>query len=985
MKKLRKVYIGLLIGCIASVATSLFTTFFFQDLFNKFENFTYDMRYKWQYDPQVSRSDTLLNWQPNEDVVVCDIDERSMVKYGVYHKWPRSYHGDVARQLGPYSAVTGFDIIFGKADFGESGMTEIEKIMKSIGMATPPPVRESIRRQVDYDSMFCEGVRAAGNVIAATQMSDSIEYQFEADWREKSTEAWRLATSPHSGTRLPDSIGRMFLSEHPVAGGKTVLLEKDALDGIFPRLAQAAARIGFVNVVPDPDGVHRSVPLFNVFRGYTYPALSLQMAMYLVGTDISEIQITLGKDVNLGKPFKVWRDSTGALQTSFRSITGAMVEAIVESAPAIGRLEERRSLPVSSYLRLGKDQNGQVYGELASGTLPQEILQDLLGLSPKEFAELKAEEPAQIGRHTVIVRYADNTFDLRQMDDQDEEVDSWEGVNGSTLTLLHKAPLKRIKALKPGGSLLLATDLTISRQDGMLTSECPVLRRQALADLIALTPADLKDLKPMVKLGLGKDLRIPCDGNGHHIITFRGPARKAFRYISYYDIREPGRMAPQFFQHKSVIVGSSATALFDIVASPFAGRFPGVEIHATLLSDFLDGVFMRKLDPVRSWLILLGMGIIMGTLSYVMRPLWAGLTGLGLIIAHFLVSMTLFDGNVWIEIVRPILTLLLSYVAVVAYQYMTEEKDRKFLHETFKQYLSPALIDIMYESKKLPSLGGEEGIRSAFFTDIQGFSTFSEKLGSPTKLVELLNEYLTGMTDILVGEQGTLDKFEGDAIIAFFGAPYPQPDHAIRACAAGLKMQLKLAELRKKWQSEGDKWPKIVHEMRMRIGINSGQIVTGNMGCPMRMNYTMMGDAVNLAARLESGSKPYGCFVMISGETLGMTDGKFITRQLDVLRVVGKTEPVSVHEVIGFKDQMDEKINRLLDVFGRAYKAYLEQRWDDAVALFEEALTFEPNHGQSGVKTCPSIMMKERCIEYKKAPPVPVGQQWDGVYTAKSK
>jgi len=116
MKKLRKVYIGLLIGCIASVATSLFTTFFFQDLFNKFENFTYDMRYKWQYDPQVSRSDTLLNWQPNEDVVVCDIDERSMVKYGVYHKWPRSYHGDVARQLGPYSAVTGFDIIYATMD-----------------------------------------------------------------------------------------------------------------------------------------------------------------------------------------------------------------------------------------------------------------------------------------------------------------------------------------------------------------------------------------------------------------------------------------------------------------------------------------------------------------------------------------------------------------------------------------------------------------------------------------------------------------------------------------------------------------------------------------------------------------------------------------------------------------------------------------------------------------------------------------------------
>jgi len=179
MKKLKKVYIGFLIGTLASVFISLFTKNFFEDLFNKFESFTYDMRYKWKYDPQLTESDTLLNWQPNEDVVVCDIDERSMAKYGVYHKWPRSYHGDVVAQLTKDgAALSAFDIIFGVADFGKGRTEEIENILTRSGLRADSRTRAKIREQVNYDSMFCASVTKAGNVVAAVQMNDSNEYQF---------------------------------------------------------------------------------------------------------------------------------------------------------------------------------------------------------------------------------------------------------------------------------------------------------------------------------------------------------------------------------------------------------------------------------------------------------------------------------------------------------------------------------------------------------------------------------------------------------------------------------------------------------------------------------------------------------------------------------------------------------------------------------------------------------------------------------------
>ena len=215
------------------------------------------------------------------------------------------------------------------------------------------------------------------------------------------------------------------------------------------------------------------------------------------------------------------------------------------------------------------------------------------------------------------------------------------------------------------------------------------------------------------------------------------------------------------------------------------------------------------------------------------------------------------------------------------------EKDKRFLKDTFGTYISPELIEQMVEKKEEPKLGGDEKVHTAFFTDIESFSSFSEQMPAK-KLVELLNVYLTEMTTILLNCKGTLDKYRGDAIVAFFGAPMPVKDHEFWACKAALDMQKKLIELRKNWVLEENRWPKNVHNMQNRIGIHTGLMVTGNMGSKQRMNYTMMGDTVNLAARLESSCKQYGIYTQISDNTYNAIKNKIVCREIDRVAVLGK-------------------------------------------------------------------------------------------------
>ena len=502
---------------------------------------------------------------------------------------------------------------------------------------------------------------------------------------------------------------------------------------------------------------------------------------------------------------------------------------------------------------------------------------------------------------------------------------------------------------------------------------------------------------------------IPTDEEGKLRINYLGP-RKTFPHYSIGDILH-GDLPKGTFENKIVFIGATATGIYDMRNTPFDPVYPGLEIHATVADNILKNNFLHKpkWTVIYDILAIVVLGALIGIVLPRLNALYGILFAAGLFVLHIYMSRFLFiHAGLLVNIVYPLLVVILAYTAITLYHYLVEEKNKRFLHATFTSYLSPELIEQMVSSETMPELGGEARIITAYFTDIQSFSTFSEQL-TANQLVELLNEYLTAMTDILIEEGGTLDKYEGDAIVAFLGAPLYLPDHAIRACRVAVAMQDSLIKLRQKWGTEkplpdepdrniknlppdvwtpGEKWPKVVHEMKMRIGINTGEIVVGNMGSNMRMNYTMMGDAVNLAARLEAGAKQFGIYTSVSEYTMNAEfmdengEKKRVmdaveARFIDNITVVGKSEPVKIYELCAMKGGLSDQGKDLFEIFNKGMAHYVNMEWDAAITQFSESLKIE--RVPDG-KTTPSQVFLERCEEFKANPPVAPGERWDGVY-----
>jgi len=434
------------------------------------------------------------------------------------------------------------------------------------------------------------------------------------------------------------------------------------------------------------------------------------------------------------------------------------------------------------------------------------------------------------------------------------------------------------------------------------------------------------------------------------------------------------RLPASIFKDKIALIGASAPGLMDLRSTPIDPAYPGVEIHATIIQNILTNNFLKVVPGWASIIIVLLIGVIIGIISLNMKPLWGTITVIFCFIAYIYFSYKSFDASsFYFEGLRPIIAIIFTYMGIMVYRFLTEEKEKRFIRGAFAQYLAPSVIEQLTNNPEFLKLGGEKKVLTAFFSDVAGFSTISEKL-SPDELVNLLNEYLTVMTDIVLDHSGTVDKFEGDAIIAFFGAPVPYDDHALRACYVSIDMQKGLAKLREKWSKEPH-WPKIVHSMQMRIGLNTGPMVVGNMGSKTRMDYTMMGDSVNLAARLEGANKQYGTLNMISEYTYKDVKGSIEVRELDLIRVMGKTEPVRVYELLDRKGEVPHELQKVYNAYTEGLALYREQKWDDAIAKFEQALILK-------VDDEPSKRYIVRCEEFKASPPP---EDWDGIFTMTTK
>lgn len=461
--------------------------------------------------------------------------------------------------------------------------------------------------------------------------------------------------------------------------------------------------------------------------------------------------------------------------------------------------------------------------------------------------------------------------------------------------------------------------------------------------------------------------RIDTASDGSVMINYRGPAF-TFPNYSVWDLINR-KVDKDALRDKIVLLGATEVGVFDLRTSPVGVDFPGVEVHANLLDNLIYGdyFYLSDFTQVLTLAVVLVLGLFLGLVLPRLRALPGALLVLVLGGGFFYANYWSVENNqTWISFVYVLLTILLNWLGIMLFQYFGEEKDKRFIKGAFGQYLSPEIIEELVKNPKSLQLGGEQREITAFFSDVQGFSTISEAL-TPKELVELLNEYLTVMTDIIMRHGGTVDKFEGDAIIAFFGAPVVQADHALRCALASLEMQTRLGEMRAQWEKEARP------ELYMRIGINSDVAVVGNMGSAQRMDYTMMGDGVNLAARLEGVNKQYKCFTMISQNTKEAIGDACETRELDLIRVVGKSEPIRIYELIAPKGQLNEEIAKRNKYFAKALKLYRAQDWTEAAKYFSHCAKQGDPTGQ---------VFLDRCKQFLKSPPP---KNWDGVYQMTSK
>ncbi len=484
------------------------------------------------------------------------------------------------------------------------------------------------------------------------------------------------------------------------------------------------------------------------------------------------------------------------------------------------------------------------------------------------------------------------------------------------------------------------------------------------------------DKQPSIKIyeyGIGKlnigDLSIPVDEIGRLIVNYRGPA-KTFLHIPVTDIlKETSDIS--LIRDKIVVVGATAVGIYDLRVTPFSNVFPGLEIHANVIDSILSKDFIFY--PSWTYLFDILAIIITCLLLGIAIPRIGIATGTALFIVQFLgyifICFMLFYGKGWIlNLVYPLSAMFLVYVSVTLHRYMAESKQKKFIRNAFSTFLAPSVVQQLIESPEKLNLGGQEREITAFFSDVQGFTSIAEKL-SPKEIVDLLNEFLTEMTDILLEYEGTLDKFEGDAIIAFFGAPNDLPNHSEVACRACIKMQKKLEMLRTRWTSENRP------ALKMRIGLCSGNAIVGNMGSKNRMDYTMMGDTVNIAARLEGVNKIYGIYTMISDTTVAAAGNGIVTREIDLVSVVGRKAPLTIYELIGYPEDVNDKMKMTFELYAKGLEAYRKTDWDAAISHFIAALDITIDDG-------PSKTMLARCNEYKINPP---DKNWGGAYTIKMK
>ena len=475
-------------------------------------------------------------------------------------------------------------------------------------------------------------------------------------------------------------------------------------------------------------------------------------------------------------------------------------------------------------------------------------------------------------------------------------------------------------------------------------------------------------------------LVVPTDDRGQIWVHFNkhDPAR----YVSAKDVLQ-GNLPPDRLRGKLVLIGTSATGLLDIKTTPVEAAMPGVEVHAQILESVLTKSPLTYPEYAIGAEIVIA--VLFGLAIIVAAPMLSASTviALGVVLIAGLIGMSWYffvENSLLIDFTYPLMSSWLIYLVLTFVNYFREQKQRQQIRSAFGYYLSPHMVEQLAKSPEKLVLGGEERRMTILFSDVRGFTTISEHYkDDPQGLTRLMNRFLTPLTNAIIERKGTIDKYIGDAIMAFWNAPVDDGDQEANACDAALEMQARAQALNVELKREAETNGGVYMPLRIGIGLNTGPCVVGNMGSDFRFNYSVLGDTVNVASRLEARTKDYRLPLVIGSRTAEKAKEKFATMEIDLIQVKGKKEPEAVFAVLGRAGAEQEPgWTELRELNARMLENYRKQNWDEALSLIARARKVRDGFDVSGLYD----MYVERIEAYRANPPPP---DWDGVYEAESK
>jgi len=881
--------------------------------------------------------DARFNLRPsivtNPDVATIDIDDTALQEEGRWQDWTRDKHArivDVIRRGN--GALLGFDIYFSE---------ESEQILRPADIAGAGTLEDVMAAFRDHDAELADAAKRAGNVVWGST--------FVLDERKKEKDSAAPAKRIPS-RRSWENIG------HIIEKGYCLRAEKKSVAGVvqasspeavpFLALIEAADGVGFAQILREADGVVRKYPTFircdyppgeDSEYTYLFPSIGLAMACEYLQAPVANLILKPGEYLEIPDAFL-----PDGSKTNIRIPVSETGEMIINWA---GDYKDVfRHFPYSSLTRLAEAHKLSEIKEFISRQDPS-IFQN-----PPELMTTVAKAFPRVRDYATYVAYLYGAY-WYELLLEENQIKAFEpsiftelfGLSPDDDPGLYENQREVFDKVRLNHAML---DL-LCEQSGISASEA--------AKILGTTEEDAQNSLTTMQRLAGKGG--PADDDKP--LFFLPPVIVEGRGVSLDDLR-----GGIFFY------GLTATGTHDLNPMPFNPRYPMVGALANVFNTIVTGQFIAPMPARWRLPLFLALGLLTGYILSTRSTIRGSFFTVLLLVAYLLFAYELFVARgIWIDVVGPAAIVILSDGIIVWYKFNAAEKKRKFIRSAFEQYMNPAVVEEIAKNPDMLELGGKEMVLTAFFSDVAGFTTISEKL-TPHELVELLNEYLTAMTDIVLDHLGLLDKYEGDAIMAVFGAPIHSPDHAKEACYTALEMQSKLGELREKWKAEGKP------ELTARIGLNTGPMIVGNMGSRKRFDYTVMGDAVNLASRLEGVNKQYSTDIMISEFTLEQCKADVVVREIDLIRVKGKAEPVRIFEVLGRSDDgLPDEITSIIEHYSAGLESYRLRKWEDGIKAFQQALEVKPDDG-------PSLTYLKRCEGYSDVPPP---DDWDGVYVMATK